>query len=120
MGTLKGCNPDLVRKVQAVISDLAGHGITAVVVEGKRSQARQNELYAQGRTTPGPVVTQVTHSKHTDGKAADLWFRVRGKTTCSVSDEWWKLLGKAARAHGLTWGGDWHGFKDRPHVELPE
>jgi peptidoglycan LD-endopeptidase CwlK len=116
---LKGCKPALVRKVGAIIRDLAGHGIHAVVVDGKRSQARQDELYAQGRTTPGKVVTQVRHSKHTEGKAADIWFVVNGKTTCEVPARYWDLLGSSARAHNLTWGGDWK-WRDRPHVELKE
>jgi peptidoglycan LD-endopeptidase CwlK len=117
-GKLQGCHPDLVRKVQAIIRDLAGHGITAVVVEGRRSQARQDALYEQGRTTPGEIVTRVRHSQHTLGRAADFWFRVNGRTTCDVPAHWWDVLGSSARAHGLTWGGDWE-KPDRPHVELP-
>lgn len=115
---LKGCKPALVRKVSAVIRDLAGHGISAVVIEGKRTAARQRELYAQGRTTPGPIVTKTLKSKHIEGKAADIWFVVKGKVTCKVPARYWELLARSARAHELTTGVDW-GW-DKAHVELKE
>ena len=34
------------------------------IVQGVRTQAEQNALYNQGRTTPGNVVTWTTKSKH--------------------------------------------------------
>jgi peptidoglycan LD-endopeptidase CwlK len=117
MADLKGCDPELVHKVQAVIRDLAGHGIKAVVIEGKRSKERQYELYEQGRVTPGPIVTRTLKSKHLEGKAADIWFRKLGRTTDKVPSRYWAMLGRAATAHGLIWGGDW-GW-DSAHVELP-
>jgi peptidoglycan LD-endopeptidase CwlK len=43
-----------------------------IVVEGLRTKERQAELYAQGRTVPGKVVTWTLNSKHIDGKAVDL------------------------------------------------
>jgi hypothetical protein len=42
------------------------------VVETVRSQTRQEALYAQGRTAPGPVVTWTRNSAHLSGFAADL------------------------------------------------
>lgn len=39
---------------------------------GKRSQAEQDALYAQGRTAPGPVVTWTRDSDHLRGVAIDL------------------------------------------------
>lgn len=46
------------------------------VHETLRSPERQAALYAQGRTTPGPVVTWTQRSKHQDGIAAD-WHLAR-------------------------------------------
>lgn len=43
-----------------------------IVVEGVRTEKRQQELYAQGRTKPGKVVTWTMNSKHIDGLAVDL------------------------------------------------
>lgn len=43
------------------------------VTEAFRSQRRQDELYAQGRTRPGKVVTWTRHSTHTQRIAMDLY-----------------------------------------------
>lgn len=48
-------------------------GVRAKVVETLRSQARQNALYEQGRSTTGPVVTWTRDSMHTKGLAADIY-----------------------------------------------
>ena len=42
------------------------------MVEGVRTIQRQRDLYAQGRTKPGKVVTWTMNSKHIDGLAVDL------------------------------------------------
>ena len=43
-----------------------------IVVEGVRTKQRQRDLYAQGRTKPGKIVTWTLMSKHIDGLAVDL------------------------------------------------
>lgn len=43
-----------------------------IVVEGVRPIQRQRDLYAQGRTKPGKIVTWTMNSKHIDGLAVDL------------------------------------------------
>lgn len=89
-----------------------------VLFEGWRSPARQQWLYAQGRTRPGPVVTWTTQSRHTTGKAADVvWKDTRGRYRWDGPPELWQRLGHAARANGLEWGGDWTANPDRPHVQ---
>ncbi len=85
-----------------------GHDVT--VVETVRSQARQNALYAQGRTAPGPVVTWTRNSKHSQGRAADLM----------VDGAWENPLGythlaEIAKQEGLRTLGS----RDPGHVELP-
>lgn len=85
-----------------------GHQVT--VVETVRSQSRQNTLFAQGRSVPGPVVTWTRHSMHTKGLAADL----------VVDGAWKNPLGYAhlaavAREEGLRTLG----ARDPGHVELP-
>ncbi len=39
-----------------------------VVAKAVRTQAEQDDLYAQGRTKPGKIVTWTTQSKHIPGK----------------------------------------------------
>ena len=43
-----------------------------IVVEGVRTIQRQRDLYAQGRTKPGKIVTWTMNSKHIGGLAVDL------------------------------------------------
>ena len=73
----------------------------------KRSDEEQARLYAQGRTTPGEIVTWVKHSKHQDGKAFDV--------TAPIEDL--KRLGKIGKRIGLIYGGDWT-QKDYGHFEI--
>ncbi len=52
---------------------LAVSKVDFTVTEGYRPQARQNKLYAQGRTEPGKIVTWTLKSEHTRGNAVDLY-----------------------------------------------
>jgi len=107
---LDGVAPELRDKVQRVIDRMRqeyGHEVT--VVEGTRSQERQEYLYAQGRTRPGAVVTWTRHSAHTDGHAVDV-----------VVDGSWEnpagfaRLQRIAREEGLRTLG----MRDPGHLEL--
>ena len=114
---LKGVDPTLARKVEAVLDDMAYLGHPMCITEGKRSYARQLWLYAQGRTRPGKKVTWTLKSKHVDGNAVDCAFVVNGKPSWDESLPW-LAYGEHAEARGLVWGGRWH-RPDKPHVELP-
>lgn len=119
---LTDCHPSLVGKVALLLHRMEALGHPMFVTEGVRTAERQAALYAQGRTTPGPIVTKCdgvrrrsNHQVKKDGYgyAVDLAFR--GPTPF---DGPWELFGKEARALGLKWGGDFPSF-DGPHVELP-
>lgn len=124
---LKGVNEAMVRVVTRAAS--LYHG-TFNVSEGVRTLARQRELYAKGRTTPGPIVTWTMQSKHLTGHAVDLYPIVNGalpKTTAPY-DELAQCMFKAAELEGvaITWGADWNnngirrekGETDSPHYQL--
>jgi len=51
---------------------LALSPIDFVIVQGARTQEYQDQLYAQGRTKPGPVVTWTRNSRHIGGFAIDF------------------------------------------------
>lgn len=96
-----------------------------VLFEGYRSQARQNWLYAQGRTRPGAVVTHKQVSNHTSGLAADIYpIDIHGEILWNYEGGAWEALGHCARSQGLQWGGDYPKltggtFVDQPHIEPP-
>jgi len=71
---LRQLHPALASAVRATIADLAAQGIVVEVVQGLRTFAEQDELYAKGRTRPGAIVTQARggESNHNYGLAVDL------------------------------------------------
>jgi len=113
--TYSGLSSEVVSKIKQLHDLASKKGIAFKVIEGYRSQARQNELYAQGRTKPGKKVTWTTHSKHTSGRAFDVMMLKNGKGTWDYKE--YLELGKLGKSIGLTWGGDFKG-KDFGHFQL--
>lgn len=99
-------------------------GLLLNCAQGLRTYARQEKLYASGRTKPGAIVTQARggYSFHNYGLALDVSFRGRDpyldKFEESRRNDLWKLFGKVAKTHGFIWGGDFNGISDRPHIHL--
>lgn len=97
------------------------------VTEGRRSNERQDALYAQGRTASGAVVTnaQAGESPHNWGLALDVYPSAKGGTlepqdSSEAQIARFERLGQLARDSGLTWGGDFNSLKDRPHFEIAD
>jgi hypothetical protein len=105
------------RKANAVLNEMKLLGHEMRIVEGFRSIERQNELYAQGRTKPGNIVTNAKggESLHNYGVAVDFVFRKEGY---DASNALWQTFGAVGKKHGFEWGGDWKRFIDRPHLEM--
>jgi len=123
--------PAFSKKVQAAVAEmnrfLSVHypQYTCKVIEGYRSTARQKELYAQGRTKPGRIVTYKNgtsnESNHQSSLSVDLGIFI-AKNGAYVEEppaQVWNYWGHCVRAQGLEWGGDWKSFKDMPHAEWP-
>ncbi|MNG65691.1 D-alanyl-D-alanine carboxypeptidase [compost metagenome] len=122
-GNLKGVNPALVKVVRRALELTT---VDFIVIEGVRTRARQQELWNQGRTTPGKIVTRTMKSKHLEGNAVDLlpvtgWENLSSFKAVSIA------MFQAANELGvkITWGADWNGNgiqekgeDDSPHFEL--
>lgn len=129
MDRLSGVHADLVGKVQRVLTAMAALGHPMVVTDGVRTDARQAELYAQGRTAPGRIVTHAdgvtVRSRHQIslvdglGRAVDCAFLDADGRPSWAEHHPWALYGQMAEVLGLVWGGRWQKLRDRPHVELP-
>ena len=122
---LVGVHPALVDAIRDVFAELDGWGSPLFVVHGVRTVAQQQALYAQGRTTPGRLVTykdgvrhRSNHQPHADGfgYAVDCAF---GSGDPFAETHPWERYGEALEARGVTWGGRWR-MGDMPHAELPE
>lgn len=105
-------------------------GIDYILTCTYRSDDEQDKLYAQGRTTPGGIVTNARagESKHNtvdrDGKPASQAFDIvimkNGKPDWNVKNPDWKKAGMIGKSCGLEWAGDWKSFKEFPHFQLPK
>ena len=113
---LKGVNSKLVNVLNELIKIM-----DVTIIEGLRTEARQNELLAQGKS-------KTKYSKHLEGKAVDLApYPINWKDR-----ERFHYMGGMVRGIGkqmgvrIRWGGDWdsdgeikdNSFDDLVHVEI--
>lgn len=128
---LATCHPDL----QAVFNEVIKH-FDCTILQGHRTVEQQQDLYAQGRTRPGAIVTQIDGvtkkgmHNHRPALAVDatpypINWKDRERQTLFAGF----VLGVAARMGvKLRWGGDWNQdtqmadnrFDDFPHFELAQ
>jgi peptidoglycan LD-endopeptidase CwlK len=103
------------------------------IVQGLRTFAEQDALYAQGRTKPGPRVTNAKagQSYHNYGLAIDFallydkdgngtyeslsWDLIKDFDRDGESD--WMEVVDIFEDHNYTWGGRFTAIKDNPHLE---
>lgn len=97
--------PDLKAKYLVLKSQAKKQGIEIILICAERSQEEQDDLYAQGRTAPGKIVTWVKESKHTAGLAFDVAVKKGGAVDWDPDS--YVLLGQIGENLGLTWGGRW-------------
>lgn len=102
-------DPEFRARLDRVIERMEELGHTVEIVETARSSERQDFLFAQGRTRPGPVVTWTRDSNHERGLAADLV--IDGKYDNAAG---FARLAQVARAEGLRTLG----ARDPGHVEM--
>lgn len=89
-------------------------GVEVRIIDGNRTYAEQNKLYAQR-----PKVTNAKggQSWHNFGLAFDFGV-FKGKDYLGNSPHY-KTLGKLATSiPGATWGGTWTKLVDEPHIQL--
>ncbi|WP_192949248.1 M15 family metallopeptidase [Anoxybacillus flavithermus] len=117
---LVGVHPLVATKARQLIERAYKEGINIIITQGLRTIEEQNELYAQGRTKPGKIVTNAKggYSYHNFGLAFDFAIlNADGSVNWNV-DEKWKRVGALGKSLGLEWGGDWRDFPDYPHFQL--
>lgn len=118
-GNLNGVNPNLVKVIRRALELTP---VDFIVIEGLRTQARQKELVATGKS-------QTMNSRHLTGNAVDI---IPVNTTWNIEE--FKPLLKAVKQAGdeqglkLRFGINWKDdpslpietkFIDAPHIEIP-
>lgn len=126
---MQGVDPKLVKVLNSAIITSP---IDFTIIEGVRTEARQKQLYAQGRTTAGSIVTYANgvtkksnHQPKSDGwgKAIDFCPFVNGKLDWNNHSNF-----KVIADHIVKTGADmgikvvagfyWKKPYDPPHIEL--
>lgn len=121
---MKVLYPPLVKKIEQLLLACQARGLDYYAISGLRTVKEQDELFAQGRTKPGAIVTNARggQSGHNFGAAVDLCpdkDMLRAGLQPDWSEPSFKILGEeAAKIPGLEHGGKWK-FKDLPHLQLP-
>lgn len=125
LARLQGVDETLVNVVKRAIEISE---VDFTVMEGVRTLERQRELYAQGRTAPGKIVTWTMKSRHIEGKAVDLVPYPLDWNDLEKFNKIKDAMFQAARELdvNLRWGADWDGDGkyrekgeyDSPHFEI--
>lgn len=107
--------------------------VAIAIPQGLRTIDEQDALYAQGRTKPGPIVTNARggSSYHNYGLAFDFclvldtngdgiyddtsWDIKKDNDKDGVAD--WLEVVKVFENAGWEWGGKWSSIKDYPHLQ---
>ena len=117
---IQGLDPRLQSIAREFLKQARAAGHKIILTQGRRTIAEQDALYAKGRTAPGAKVTNAKGgtSPHNFGLAVDFAFvDAKGKASWPENGPWAEVA-KIGKALGLSWGGDFVSFKDRPHLEL--
>jgi peptidoglycan L-alanyl-D-glutamate endopeptidase CwlK len=113
--------PDAIAAWTEVQAAMAAN-VKVIVIQGYRTFAESNALYAQGRTAPGDIVTfaPAGESFHNYGLAFDFAMVTNGKDDYNVGPHWMQVV-TIMKKHGWTWGGDFPkepvDKTDNPHFE---
>lgn len=114
-----GLLPKIQRDADRFVELANKAGFSLRITSGFRSIEEQDELYAQGRTKPGNIVTNARggYSTHNYGVAFDIVDRLKGY---NLTQKDWALLAILWHIIGgrhTSWGGLWTSFVDKPHFE---
>jgi len=129
-------HPDLQPLARQFLERCRERQVDVLIVCTYRSGEEQNALYAQGRTAPGPIVTnakagQSKHNTFTWCPAAEafdavpllhgkpIWEDPRDLDHDWTNDFGWKVMGEVAEEVGLDWYGRLGAkFREAPHFQL--
>lgn len=129
--------PQVAKKCFDFLTKCKEAGYDVRVTSTYRDFESQAELYAQGRTKPGKIVTKAKpgDSFHNWRVAFDVVPFRNGKPVWGTkgdgidldpSDdhiddlELWQRIGAIGKSVGLEWAGDWVRFKEFPHFQYTQ
>jgi uncharacterized protein RhaS with RHS repeats len=119
-------NPNVQAPMRQFIREAMKEGRAPGIDFGLRSGEEQDRLYAQGRTAPGPKVTNAKagQSFHNYGLAIDVYPLKNGHMNFGATRTdylpLWDAAMRAGQQTGTTieWGGFWKSPPDMPHFQI--
>lgn len=119
---LDDLHPLVEYKATRLLGLAAEAGIDLLITSTYRDHESQDALYARGRTSPGPRVTNAAggQSFHNHRIAFDVVPLRHGKPVWGTKGDdllLWQNIGRLGELIGLEWGGRWKTFKDFPHFQ---
>ncbi len=127
---LKTLDPKAERRFRLWMEDAINYvkeylpGVDLKIISGNRTWEQQDALYAQGRSKPGPIVTNAKggQSMHNFGIAIDLGAFKGDKylddTNPKTASKIYTALAQDIAEYKMEWGGNWTSIQDEPHFQL--
>ncbi|AAK78985.1 peptidoglycan L-alanyl-D-glutamate endopeptidase CwlK [Clostridium acetobutylicum] len=120
--SLSSLNPYVALLAQRFLNLCTANGLNVRVIQAFRSWYEQDQLYTQGRTMPGNIVTdaQGGDSYHNWGLAFDCAPVENGQVSWNDITSF-NEMGRLGQQVGLEWGGNWTSYAitlvDAPHFQ---
>lgn len=114
-------HPAVAEKAKLFIAECKKNKIDVIITSTYRSNKKQAELYAQGRTTPGKKVTNAKpgSSYHNYRLAFDFCPIVNGKAQWNDTATFTRC-GEIAESLGLEWAGRWKTMRELAHCQYTQ
>jgi peptidoglycan LD-endopeptidase CwlK len=115
--SIRSLNPYVAGLARKFLDLAKANNLDVRILTAFRSWDEQDRLYAQGRTTPGDIITNTRGggSYHNWGLAFDAAPFENGVQSNDMSK--YKKMGKLAVQVGLEWGGNFKDIVDLPHFQ---
>jgi peptidoglycan L-alanyl-D-glutamate endopeptidase CwlK len=115
-------HPSLRWHARTLLEHALEDGIDLTITQSLRTMQEQGDLFAQGRSRPGPRVTNAPagFSWHNFGLAFDV--AIDRDPGVGIKPAWpnefalWRHIGEIGELIGLEWGGRWK-RPDLPHFQ---
>lgn len=120
---IEDLNPVVAEMARRFEAECKAEGIDFIFTSTYRDNESQSALYAQGRTTPGKIVTNAKagQSFHNFRVAFDVVPLRNGKPVWGTTGEdlkLWQRMGAIGKRCGLEWAGEWRTFREFPHFQF--
>ncbi|MDP4142990.1 MAG: peptidoglycan-binding protein [Bacillota bacterium] len=119
---ISALNPYVASLARQFLNLCTQSGLDVTIIVTFRSWYDQDQLFAQGRTQPGAIVTDAEggDSYHNWGLAFDCAPMTNGVIDWNATDKFIEM-GNLGQQVGLEWGGNWTTFNisivDMPHFQ---